>query len=272
MIRHVNIGVAELAVFDQGSGRPLMFVHGFPLDHRMWKFQLEDLAADHRVLAPDLRGFGATAPREDQQSLAGIIRMEQLADDLAAVLLMLRIREPVTLIGLSMGGYIAWQFARNYSSRLRALVLCNTRAAADSREAAEARLTMAERVLAEGAAPLAESLLPRLFARQTFALHPNLVELVRGMILAAPPAALAAAQRGMADRPDMTGELGSIRVPTLVMVGAEDQISPPDEMRAIANTIPGAQFVEVPAAGHLAPLENAVAVNAALRKFLHETG
>ena len=141
-----------------------------------------------------------------------------------------------------MGGYIAFQFWRRYAARLRGLILCDTRAAADTPEAAAARRVMAERVLREGPAPLVETMLPRLLGETTRRQRPELVENVRRVMMAADPRAIAAAARGMAERPDMTASLPQIRCPTLVVVGSEDAISPPAEMRGIAEAIPGAEL------------------------------
>ena len=129
---------------------------------------------------------------------------------------------------------------------------------------------MAERVLREGPAPLVDSMLPRVLGETTRRERPELVEAVRRVMMAAPPQGIAAAPRGMAERPDMTAALGEIRCPTLVLVGAEDVASTPAEMRGMAEAIPGAKFVEIPAAGHLSPLENPTAFNAAMVEFLEE--
>ncbi len=194
--------------------------------------------------------------------------MEQFADDLAGLLDALGIAEPVVLCGLSMGGYIAIRCWRKYAARLRALILCDTRAAADPPEAAAARLVMADRVLREGPAPLVESMLPRVLGETTRRERPQMVEALRRTMMANPPQGIAAALRGMAQRPDMTAALLEIRCPTLVLVGAEDVATTPAEMRGMAQAIPGAKFVEVPAAGHLSPLENPTAFNAALLEFV----
>ena len=194
--------------------------------------------------------------------------MADFADDLAALLDVLEISEPVVLCGLSMGGYIAFEFWRKHADRLRALILCDTRAAADGPEAATARAVTAERVLSEGPAPLMETMLPRVLGETTLRQRPDLVENVRRVMLAADPRGIAAASRGMAERPDMTASLPQIDCPTLVIVGTEDVVSPPAEMRGIARVIPGARFVEIPAAGHLSPLEKPAAVNAAIAEFV----
>lgn len=261
-MKRVAIRGVEWNVFDEGAGQPIVLVHGFPLDHTMWSGQLKAFSSDKRVIAPDLRGFGAS-PAADE-----MLSMEQFAEELAELLDVLKVGEPVVLCGLSMGGYIALAFVRKYADRLKALVLCDTRAAADSAEAAANRLKMAEQTLAEGAEVAAKAMLPRLFGKRTTAERPELIESVRRVMLATSPAAIAAAQRGMASRPDMTGYLPQIGAPTLVIVGEEDAISPVAEMRQIAQSIPGAQFAIVPEAGHMAPLENPAAFNAALEKFL----
>jgi 3-oxoadipate enol-lactonase len=283
----------DLACEDRGAGVPLVLVHGFPLDHSMWAAQIEALSAGCRVLAPDLRGFGRSqetgtvpTPAHDDanektlsgagavpvSATGGVATMEQLADDLAALTDSLGIAEPIVLCGLSMGGYVAMQFCRKYAARLRGLILCDTRAAADTPEVAAGRLAMAERVLSEGPAPLVEGMIPRLFAAETAQQRPDVVAALRQVMMSNDPRGIAAAARGMAQRPDATPTLGDIRCPTLVLVGEHDAISLPAEMRSIAAAIPHSQFVEIPASGHMTPLENPAAVNAALKAFLTRLG
>jgi 3-oxoadipate enol-lactonase len=299
VVKSLSVGGARLSCLDRGRGLPLLFVHGFPFDHTMWAGQSEVLSSQYRVIAPDLRGFGRSLPERpfgccaqiggrkgDRSNLperpfgccaqigpvpfsaSTAVTMGQFADDLAAMLDVLGVNEPIVYCGLSMGGYIALQFWRKYADRLRGLVLCDTRAAADAPEVAAARQAAADRVLAEGVAPLVETMLPRLFSEATQRQRPELVEALRRVMLASPPEGVAAASRGMAVRPDMTAALGDIRCPTLVVVGQEDGISTAAEMRGIAEAIPAATFVEIPAAGHVSPLENPAAVNAAILDFL----
>lgn len=253
---------ADLNVFEQGRGAPLLFVHGFPLDHTLWLEQFPAFASTHRVIAPDLRGFGASSVTE------GLVSMERFADDLAALLDALQIAEPVVFCGLSMGGYIGWEFARKYASRLRALVQCDTRAAADAPEAQANRLRLAEHALAAGSEPIAQVMIPRLFGAHALTHRKDLVEALRLTIKNTDPQAIAAAQRGMAARADATAWLPQIAVPTLLIVGEEDQISPVAEMQAMAAAIAGAELAVIPQAGHLSPRENPAAFNAALRGFL----
>ncbi len=259
----VNIGQVHLNVVDRGSGDPLLLVHGFPLDHTMWNAQIEVLSSHYRVIAPDLRGFGRSGSTGDEMTTMG-----QFADDLAALLDALQIGEPVTFCGLSMGGYIAWEFYRRHRARLAALVLCDTRAAADSEEAARGRRLMASRVMAEGALAVPEAMLPKLLARLTLEERPEMVESLRQTMLATRPASIAAAQRGMAAREDSTALLGEIDLPVLIIVGEHDAITTVEEMRQVAGKIPGAQFVEVSHAGHLSPLENPPVVSGAIEEFL----
>lgn len=251
----------ELSAEVRGNGSPIVFVHGFPLNHTMWDAQLDAFSASWKVIAPDLRGFGASQASKTAT-------MEQFADDLIVLLDSLKISEPIVLCGLSMGGYIAFQFVRKYSSRLRGLILCDTKPSADTHEAAAGRRKTADQVLKEGAQQLADSMQQRLFAPSTLASQPDIVEAVRKMMLGSKPEAIAAALHGMADRPDSTPLLASIRVPTLVICGSEDKITPASEMQAMAEQIPGAKYVEVRGVGHMSPMEDADTVNAAIREFL----
>jgi 3-oxoadipate enol-lactonase len=266
-LRQIDLGDARLNVFERGAGPALLFVHGFPLDHSMWQAQLDHFAADFHVIAPDLRGFGSSSLGPD----VGSVSMAQFADDCAKLLDALGVKTGITLCGLSMGGYIAWQFARKYPQRLARLVLCDTRAAADTPAAAENRFKMAEHVLAAGTEFVARAMLPKLFAPATFARQPEIVAAVERVIRETQPAAIAAAQRGMAARPDVSAWLPQFRVPALVVVGAEDAISPVDEMRQIAAGLHNARLAVIPDAGHMAPLENPAVVNRALEEFLRSS-
>jgi pimeloyl-ACP methyl ester carboxylesterase len=262
-MKRISIGPIDLNIVDRGTGSPLLLVHGFPLDHTMWNAQIEALSASHRVIAPDLRGFGQSGTAGDE-----VTTMPQFADDMAALLDALQIDEPVTFCGLSMGGYIAWDFLRRHRQRLAALILCDTRAAADSEEAARGRRMMAAGVLAEGVQAVPDAMLPKLLAPLTLQETPAVAESLRRTILATSPTSIAAAQRGMAEREDSTSLLGTIDLPTLVIVGEHDAISTVREMRRVADEIPGARFAVVPDAGHLSPLENPAVVSAAIEGFL----
>ncbi|MEZ6098913.1 MAG: alpha/beta fold hydrolase [Pirellulaceae bacterium] len=253
-----------LNVHDEGRGPILLLVHGFPLDHSMWDGQIAGLADRFRVIAPDLSGFGRSTFRTDFDQQSPVTTMETFADELAALLDALQVQQKISLCGLSMGGYIAWQFWRRHRRRLDKLIVCDTRAGADPPEVARGRQLMAQRVLEEGAAPVAETMRPKLFADATHNRSPAIVAQTVQVMLDTSPLAIAAAQNGMAQRPDVTSWLPQIDVPTLVLVGQSDVISPVAEMRDIAAAIPRAAFVEIAGAGHMAPLEDPAAVNAAI--------
>ena len=229
----------------------------------MWQGQIAELSQEFRVVAPDLRGFGQSDDPTDT------VTMPQFADDLAELLEQLAGDRPVAFCGLSMGGYIAWQFWRRHPQRLSHLILCDTRSAPDSPEAAQARYQTAERVLAEGTSVLIDTMIPKLFSERTRRQNHAVVTASQQVIRTARPAGVAAALRGMAQRVDATPWLPEIRVPTLVVCGQEDAITTVSEMDGIARAIPQAQFVVIPGCGHMAPLEDPIHVNKAIRGFLN---
>jgi len=261
-MKNLLVHGANLATVDQGRGRPVLLVHAFPLDHSMWDAQVAALAPRWRMIAPDLRGFGQSQVSE------AAVTMEQFADDLAGLLDAMGIDEPVVFCGLSMGGYIGWQFYRKYASRVRAMILCDTRAVDDTPEVRAGRKDMIDRVLHEGPEPVAQAMIPKLLAASTIASHPELVAGVRRVILSNAPQGIAAALRGIRDRPDATDLLPQIRCPCLVLVGKFDAISTLEEMRSIAAKIPGAKLVTIAGAGHLTPVEQPTHTTAAMEAFL----
>lgn len=258
----IKVHEVELHYVERGRGTPLLLVHGFPLDHTMWEGQLDVLADRYRVIVPDLRGFGQSGVTP------GLATMPRMADDLAQLLDGLTITEPIVLCGLSMGGYVAWQFARRYRERLAKLILCDTKAVGDTPETAANRIGLADRVQREGPGFIAETMLPKLFAPATFEAKDLCIEATRQVILRTDPKGIAAASRGMAQRPDVTPWLASFDMPVLVLCGQQDVISKPDEMRGFAQHMPQARYVEIAGAGHMAPLEKPAEVNAAIREFL----
>lgn len=246
-----------------GHGPALLLFHAYPLAGFMWHAlasQLEDAAT---CLLPDLRGFGGTPPGD------GPLTMECIADDGEALLEHLGIARAV-VGGCSMGGYAALAFARRHPERLAGLCLLDTRAGADTVEAREGRSVLAAKVLAEGPAVVADAFLPRLLGASTVAARPELRAGLRERILATPAQGLANALLGLGLRPDRTPDLASLRVPTLVVCGEEDVVTPTAEAEALHRGIAGSRLVVVPGAGHLAPLEAPAAVAAAVRTFLRD--
>jgi 3-oxoadipate enol-lactonase len=246
----------------------VLFIHGFPFDHTMWRHQLAALSG-WRCIAPDLRGFGGSPSEEPDE--AGQYSVAIYANDLMAHLDRLGIRETV-VCGLSMGGYIAFELLRSHPTRVTAAILCNTKATADTREAKEDRDAMAALVRQRGAIAIAEKLLPRLLSPATVKNQPQVVEEVRAMITRSSVNGIVGALHALRDRPDSTPLLKRIGVPVLLVTGEDDQIIPASLMRELANVIPGAEFVTIGAAGHVTPLEQPRAVNAAITAFLRKLG
>ncbi|MGH7644005.1 MAG: alpha/beta fold hydrolase [Gemmatimonadales bacterium] len=262
--QRVAVPGAELAVEVRGEGLPVLLVHGFPLDRTMWRHQIAGLSRCRRI-APDLRGAGASSVPPDGYAVA------RYADDLVAVLDALGVRQAVAC-GLSMGGYIVFELVRRHADRLKAIVLADTKAEADSPEARRGRDELAAVAARDGAGAVADRLLPRLLSPATHAAQPEVARQVREMIERQPVAGIVGALAALRDRPDSRATLGAVRVPTLVLVGGDDAITPPAAATAMAAAISGAQYVTIPAAGHLAPLEQPLAVARALGDFVGSLG
>ncbi len=251
----------EIGYDDTGQGAPLVLLHGFPFNRSMWREQARHLSGAWRVVAPDLRGQGETA-------LGGApATMEEMADDVAALLDALNVGRAV-LGGLSMGGYVTFEFFRRFPGRVRALVLADTRPQADTDDGRRTREENARRILQDGMAPVAESMLPKLLSAGTREREAEVVERVRAMILGANPEGAAAALRGMAVRRDQTDLLPEINVPTLIIVGGEDPVTPPPDAEAMAAKIKGSRLVLVEGAAHLSNVERPEEFNRALGDFL----
>lgn len=255
-------GEATMPVEVRGEGDVILFVHGFPLDHTMWRHQVAGLTKWKRV-APDLRGLGAAAAPAGGDAYS----MGRYADDLVAVLDAVGTRRAV-VCGLSMGGYIVFELLRRHPERIRALVLCDTKAEPDTAEGRKVRDEQASLAEREGVGAVVDRLLPKLLGKTTQKIQPELVPEVREMILRSSVPGFAGALRAMRDRPDSTPDLAGIRVPTLVLGGAEDEIIAPATMQGMAGAIPGGRFAAIPSAGHMAPLEQPLAVGRILGEFL----
>jgi pimeloyl-ACP methyl ester carboxylesterase len=250
----------SLAVEVHGDGPAILFIHGFPLDRTLWRDQLGGLTGWRRI-APDLRGMG----RSDAPDLG--YSMATYASDLAALLDALDV-DRVVLCGLSMGGYVAFEFLRRWPRRVAGLILMDTRAEADSPEGKRGREQMIAMTREQGAGVVANAMLPRLLAADTPPESPVRAH-VRKMVEGTPVAGLVGALGAIRDRPDSTALLAALRgLPTLALVGAEDVITPPDVVRAMAERIPGAEFEIVAGAGHLPPVEQPAATTDRLRRFL----
>ena len=264
MVKYQCSGI-DWAACIEGDGYPVLFLHGFPFDHTMYSAACAPLSGTFRVILPDLPGFGES--RGAVPEFPAKISMEEYADMLAEFTDRIGERK-VVLCGLSMGGYIAMQFARRHSSRLAGLILCDTRPIPDTPAAAANRLKLAETVFLTGAAPLADQMTPNLLSPESIAGRPETVRFLKEMITRQKAPGIAAAARGMAERGDSTEFLKTLSVPALAIGGADDKISPPEAMKGIADLIPGCRYVSIPGAGHLPPLETPALFEREIRSFL----
>jgi pimeloyl-ACP methyl ester carboxylesterase len=242
------------------SADVLVLLHAFPLSSAMWQPQLEAAPPGWRIIAPDLPGFG------DTPAIGGPLTMAAAADRVALLLDDLGVRR-VVLGGLSMGGYVAFALLRRHPGLLRALALCDTRAAPDTEDVRRGRLHSAARIRRAGPAEFLEGMLDRLLSPRSRQ-QPELVARVRSLMADATTDGIVAALHGMAARPDATPLLRAIGVPALVVVGADDTITPVAETQLLARAIPGARLEIIDDAGHLPNLENPAPFNRVLHRFL----
>ncbi len=257
----VKLAGSDLAYDVSGDGRTLCLLHAFPFHRGMWRPQVEALQGSWRIVTFDARGFGES-PRGD-----GLLTMERIADDAVALLDHLA-EDQAVFAGLSMGGYATLALHRRHRDRIRALVLADTRAEADTDEGRAGRAVLSERVQREGPEPAVDAMLPRLLGSSTRSSNPELVDTVRGMMLAASSGGVIDALAGLGARADSTPTLREIRCPALVVVGDEDELTPVSSAETIHEGIADSRLVVIPRAGHLSNMENPDAFNAALSEFL----
>ncbi|MFN0072966.1 MAG: alpha/beta fold hydrolase [Chloroflexota bacterium] len=264
MIDHKMLRGVRLSFMDTGGMRPiLLLVHGFALDHRMWESQIDAFREEWRVIAPDLRGFG-----NSDAGPSGPLTMPGHADDLATLLSNLAVVGPVVYVGLSMGGYAGFELWRRHRERVRAMVLADTKATLDDAERQRYREIMARDAEAVGSsAPALEAMWPHLCSAS---LPPDaeVPQMLRVIMESQSAHGIADGQRGMAARQDSVPLLAAIDVPTMVIVGEDDVLTPPAESRLMAERLPRATLVEIPGAGHMSNMEAPEAFNAALLAFL----
>ncbi|MFI7091264.1 alpha/beta fold hydrolase [Streptomyces lydicus] len=247
---------------DRGTGEALVLVHGHPFNRSMWRPQIEHFArAGWRVIAPDLRGYG------ESSVVPGTTPLETFVRDTVALLDRLGI-ERFVLGGLSMGGQIVMEFHRLFPDRIRAVVLADTFAAAETAEGRAARHAMADRLVREGMDGYAHEVLTKMIAPHTAARRPEVARHVLGMMTGTPPEGAAAALRGRAERPDYTDLLADIAVPVLVVVGADDEYTPVSDARILHEGVPTGTLAVIEGAAHMPNLEREQEFNAVLAKFL----
>jgi pimeloyl-ACP methyl ester carboxylesterase len=250
----------DIAYDDIGRGAPVVFLHAFPLDRTMWAGQTSALAGQCRCVAIDTRGFGESAD-------SPLHTMDRYADDVVAVLDAAGV-ERATIAALSMGGYIAFALWRLHPERVRALVLADTKSATDAPDARDRRRELIDLARHAGTEAVAERQLVGVLGKTTRERRPDVVNMVSAIMARARVDGVVGASEAMLDRPDSTPLLPTISVPTLVIVGDEDVITPPKEARAMHVAISGSRLEILAGAGHLTNIERPAAFNAVLCEFL----
>ncbi len=250
-----------LAYESSGQGIPLVLIHAFPLFSSMWKPQMKNLGQNGMVIALDLPGFGRS-PLEANSSIA------KMAQEVGRLLYSLNVKEPAVIAGLSMGGYVTFEFFRQFPERVKALGLFSTRAGADTPEAREKRLKTAEQIRRDGLESFAKTILPNLVGKTTFESNPELIREITNIITLNNREGVSAALIAMAERRDSTNLLSSIKCPTLIIAGDEDTLIPFSESETMHTQIAGSQFHLLPRAGHLVNLEKPAAFQKVFEEFL----
>jgi pimeloyl-ACP methyl ester carboxylesterase len=258
---HISSDAADIFYEVLGSGPPVVLLHPFPANHDFWKPAAQALIARYRVILPDLRGHG------DSDIGEGPAVMQKHAADLVRVLDDAEVGR-AHFVGVSIGGYVLFEFWRRHSARVQSLVLCNTKAQADTAEARATRLQAAAEVLERGTEPFFESMLPKLIGKTSYPTRPDLVEGALRMMRKMSPQDVASVQRGMAERPDSVETLKTIHVPTLLVTGDEDILTGAAEAELMQRHVRGSRMKVIPKAGHYSPWEQPEEVGKLLRQFL----
>ena len=252
---------AEIFYWTLGEGPPVVLLHPFPVHHEFWLPVAEALATRYRLILPDLRGHGESGIGE------GPATMQKHALDVARVMDDAEVgRAPI--IGVSIGGYVIFEFWRKYRGRVAALGLCNTKAPADGPEARAGRLQAAADVLERGTERFFETLIPKLFGRSTLENRPDLIDGALRMMRKTSPEDITQVQRGMAERPDSVDTLKTINVPSLIVTGDEDTATGINEAELMRQNIVGSQLRVITKAGHYSPWEQPGEAVPLLRNFL----
>ena len=248
---------------DEGSGEPVVLIHGFPHSAELWTPQRAALSASYRVIAPDLRGHGGSDPPHDAASI------DMYADDIVALMDELGIGQ-ATVAGLSMGGYVLMALLRRHPDRVRAVMLMATKAPGDTEAGKQGRNEMIALAQLEGASAVADKMLPKMLTARTRAENAELVEFVRSLMAGTSVEGIVGALVALRERPDSTATLQGLNLPALILAGQEDELIPPAEAEAMQRAIRGSRLEIVPDAAHLLNLEQPGAVDRAMLGFLDE--
>jgi pimeloyl-ACP methyl ester carboxylesterase len=259
--RSIRSDDAEIVYWTLGDGPSVLLLHPFPANHEFWLPAAESLSSRYRLVFPDLRGHG------DSGAGDGIATMDKHAADLARIMDDANVpRAPI--FGVSIGGYLLFEFWRKHRPRVAALGLCNTKAQADGPEARAARLQAANDVLESGTEAFVQSMASRVLAKSTQASRPDLVDGALRMMRKMSPEDIAQVQRGMAVRPDSVDTLNTINVAALLITGDEDPMTGVNEAEFMRQRIAGSQIKVIQKAGHYSPWEQPEEAAKLLRQFL----
>ncbi|MGA7162302.1 MAG: alpha/beta fold hydrolase [Bacteroidota bacterium] len=258
LLHYIDIGVS--------TATPVVFIHGFPFSHKMWTFpggQTEALTSTHRVIAYDVRGHGDSEVGDGQYTI------ELFVEDLIGLLDHLSISKAVA-VGLSMGGYIALRAVERNPDRFRGLVLCDTKSEGDSNEAKIKRSASMKAVKANGPQLFAQNFVAGVFTAESFNERPDAVKAIQSIIERTAPLSLCGTMLALAGRTDTTSSLAAITIPTLIMVGERDVLTPLAASQAMKDKIPNSDIHIIPNSAHLSNMENPGEFNKHLVEFLQK--
>lgn len=260
----MEIFINELAVFISGDNvkTPILFVHGFPYDHSMWNSQISELKSKYQCITYDIRGLGDSPPSDGQFTI------ESFVDDLETIIEELKLNKPV-LCGLSMGGYIALRAVERMEEKFSGLILCDTKSEADGNETKLRRSAGIKKINMEGIKKFVSDFVPTCFSKESINNSKEYSVMLK-RALENDPVAVKGCLLAMAGRTDTTGYLEKIKIPVLVICGEKDSLSPPESMRELAGKIKESEFVLIPEAAHMTPVENPKAVNDAIINYLNK--
>lgn len=239
----------------------IIFIHGFPLNKSMWNEQLNRFGNQYRTIAYDVRGHGESSISDGQYNL------DLYVEDLVALISHLELEQPI-VCGLSMGGYIALRTLERYPGLFAAVILCDTQSAADDNKRKEKRFKTIKKIKEEGVRGFCEEFSTSLVSEETYSEHPEKVQRIRDMICSNSAVGICGTLSALASRPDLSDMLSDIKIPTLLLFGEEDRITPPETGMVMQRQIPGSKFYLIPEAAHLPNIENTGEFNKRLSLFL----
>ena len=259
--KQVQVNGVNISYTDRGTGKPIVFIHGFPFNKSSWEDQLTALEKNHRVIAFDIRGFGQSEKGEAEASI------DLYASDLLQLISELKLGK-VTACGLSMGGYILMNAVCREPEKFSTIVLCDTQCIADSKEGREKRFKTIEKINAEGLEKFAEGFVQNMFWRETLENNKELVDRVKQMITSQKKETVTGALKALAGRKETCNGIKSLKIPALIICGKEDTVTPLSQSELLNNSIPGSRLQVIENAAHLSNLEKPNEFNRILVEFL----